>query len=376
MQMIKLQVAVKMSKADQRVRMEWKHDISVVIQDEATIERWQDINWKPVDGNDWFSKENGVPQGGVISPLLANIALHGMEERLRQYAETLPGYKTRKVRAPKLIRYADDFVVLHPDLEVIQECQTVISEWLRDIGLELNPNKTRISHTLKAHTTETPGFDFLGFNVRQYRVGRYQSGKDTQGNPLGFKTLIKPSRAKVICHYRRVAEIIASHNTMPQSALISHLNPVINGWVNYYSTVVSKEIFSRLDHLIWQRLMRWGQRRHPNKGKRWIIKKYWQSINSSNWIFAEVRGARLALYSDKPIQRHVKVRDNASPYDGDLVYWSSRMGKHPEMPRLLSRRIGTVAPELRSQIETLPLEQLEDLGEALLDFQVKADLEA
>lgn len=299
------------------------------------IRAW--LNSGVIDGNDWFPTESGVPQGGVISPLLANIALHGMEERLRQYAETLPGYKMRKVRAPKLIRYADDFVVIHPELGVIQECKKVISEWLKDLGLELKPSKTHISHTLKNHAKETSGFDFLGFNIKQYPVGQYQSGKDTQGNLLGFKTLIKPSKKNVIRHYRKVAEIIGRHNTMPQSALISHLNPVIRGWVNYYSTVVSKDIFSRLDHLVWQRLMRWGKRRHPNKGTRWIIKKYWQSINLSIWIFAEVDGARLALYSDKPIQRHVKVRGNASPYNGDLVYWSSRRGKHPEMPLKLSR---------------------------------------
>ncbi len=293
---------------------------------------------------EWFPTEDGVPQGGVISPLLANIALHGMEERIKQYAETLPGYKRSDRRALSLIRYCDDFVILHESLEVIQECHEIISEWLNDIGLELKPSKTRIAHTLKAHDQGLPGFNFLGFNIRQYKAGKYQSGKNTNGKLLGFKTLIKPSKEKVIQHYRRVAKVISSHNLAPQQALISHLNPVIRGWSNYYSTVVSKEIYSKLDHFVYRRLRRWGKRRHPNKGIRWTIQKYWKSIGSRNWVFATPKGEKLAYYSDKPIRRHVKVKGYASPYDGDLIYWSSRMGHYPTMPlrvsRLLKRQKG------------------------------------
>ena len=289
-----------------------------------------------LDRKEWFPTEKGTPQGGVISPLLANIALHGAEEKIKQYAETLktPGLgKQSRRKSLSLIRYADDFVILHERLEVIQECQKVISEWLKDTGLELKPSKTRTAHTLKTHEQEPPGFDFLGFNIRQYTVGKHQSGKNTRGERLGFKTLIKPSKEKIAQHYREVADTITKYNTAPQSALISRLNSVIKGWSNYYSTVVSKETFSKLDNLVYMRLRRWGKRRHPNKSHKWVANKYWQSIKTRKWVFATKDGLRLTQYSDTSIVRHVKVKGKASPYDGDMVYWSSRTGKHPEMPK-------------------------------------------
>lgn len=158
-------------------------------------------------------------------------------------------------------------------------------------------------------------------------------GKSSNGKPLGFKLLIKPSKEKVNQHYRVIADSISRHKTAPQSALIAHLNPVIRGWANYYSTVVSKDTYSRLDNLMFKRLLRWGKRRHPNKSHKWVANKYWQSIKTRKWVFATKDGLRLTQYSDTPIVRHVKVKGKASPYDGDMVYWSSRMGKHPEMPK-------------------------------------------
>jgi len=167
-----------------------------------------------LDRKEWFPTEEGTPQDGSIASLLANIALHGMEERIKQYAESLktPGLgKQARRKSLSLIRYADDFVILHERLEVIQECQKIISEWLKDIGLELKPSKTRTTHTLKTHEQEPPGFDFLGFNIRQYPVGKHQSGKNN-GERLGFKTLIKPSKEKIAQHYRKVANTITKYN--------------------------------------------------------------------------------------------------------------------------------------------------------------------
>ncbi len=220
-----------------------------------------------------FPTERGTPQGGVCSPLLANIALHGMMGAIK------------KVKGASLIRYADDFVVLHESLGKVKECQTIIEEWLAQFNLELKPSKTRIAHTLNEHDGQKPGFDFLGFNIRQYPVGKYQSGKNTNGVILGFKTIIKPSDEKVKQHYRNLADIVKSHNTAPQAALISRLNPVIRGWANYYRAVCSKETYSKIDHLLYKRLRRWANRRHPNKSKKWVAKKYWHTVGSDNWTF-------------------------------------------------------------------------------------------
>ncbi|WP_408037540.1 group II intron reverse transcriptase/maturase [Tolypothrix bouteillei] len=179
-----------------------------------------------MDNQQFQDTSKGTPQGGVISPLLANIALHGMENRIKQFAETLKGSKRDNKKALSVIRYADDFVILHEDITVVQRCRLIIAEWLKDMGLELKPSKTRLTHTLNKYDNSEPGFNFLGFNIRQYRVGKYHSLQ-------GFKTLITPSPEKQRIHYKRIASIIDDHKQAPQQALISRLNPVIRGWSNY-----------------------------------------------------------------------------------------------------------------------------------------------
>jgi RNA-directed DNA polymerase len=291
-----------------------------------------------MDGNELFPTSEGTPQGGVISPLLANIALHGMEYQIKQYVGSLKHLdknKKNRMDSVSLIRYADDFVILHKDLTVVQGCQNVISDWLKDMGLELKPSKTRLAHTLNPVENEKPGFNFLGFNVRQFSVGKYHSGKNTQGELLGFKTIITPSQEKVKVHYDKIAAVIDSHKAMPQAVLIKHLNPIIRGWSNYYSTVVSKVTYLSLDSLLYLKLRAWARRRHPRKGMIEITRKYWQSINGDNWVFATKKGSnflRLLDHADTPIVRHVKVKGESSPYDGNLVYWSKRKGESLELP--------------------------------------------
>jgi RNA-directed DNA polymerase len=297
-----------------------------------------------MDKRQFQQTSEGTPQGGVISPLLANIALHGMEERVKQYAETLKGNKSKNKIALSLIRYADDFVILHEDLTVVQRCQIIISEWLLDMGLELKPSKTRLIHTLHKYENEKPGFDFLGFNIRQFSVGKYHTKQ-------GFKTIITPSKEKQRIHYERIANIIDNHKQAPQAALIGKLSPIIKGWSNYYSTVVSKEIFNNLDNLMYPKLKAWAQRRHSRKTGEWVSKKYWHTIGGDNWVFSTPQEGnnpmRLFDHANTPIVRHIKVKGEASPYNGDLVYWSSRMGTHPEMPKrvatLLKRQKGKCA---------------------------------
>lgn len=289
-----------------------------------------------IDGKQLFPTSEGTPQGGVISPLLANIALHGMEERIKQFAETLDmkniygrqQSKKSKRSSLSLIRYADDFVILHENITIVQRCKEIISEWLQGMGLELKPSKTRLAHTLIQYEQEKPGFDFLGFTIQQFPVGKYHSKQ-------GFKTIITPSKHKQKVHYDQIASVIEAHKAAPQAALISRLNPIIRGWANYYATVVSKVAYSDIDDLTYQKLSSWAKRRHPKKNGEWVSKRYWHSIGNDNWVFATRKSGstplRLLNHADTPIVRHVKVKGESSPYDGNLVYWSSRMGNNPEM---------------------------------------------
>lgn len=240
-----------------------------------------------------------------------------------------------KCRSLSLIRFADDFVVLHEDITVVQRCREIISEWLDDMGLKLKPSKTRLAHTLVQHEQEKPGFNFLGFNIRQFPQGKHQSGKNARGTILGFKTIITPSKERLKIHDKQIASIINDHKSAQQITLIGNLNPVIKGWSNYYSTVVSKKAYSRLDYLMYLKLKTWSKRRHPKKNGGWVSNKYWQTIGGNNWVFATRQNGtnpmRLRSHAATPIVRHVKVKGEASPYDGNLIYWSSRMGTHPEV---------------------------------------------
>ena len=175
------------------------------------------------DDKQLFPTSEGTPQGGIISPLLANIALHGMEECVKAFAEKTTMYNSsgNKVRGKRdrrkclsLIRYADDFVILHQDYSVVQRCRELISEWLNDMGLELKPSKTRLTHTLHNVGKEKAGFDFLGFNICQYKVGKYTSGRNKKGESLGYKTIIKPSKKSIRNHYKQIAEIIKNSKSL------------------------------------------------------------------------------------------------------------------------------------------------------------------
>ena len=311
-----------------------------------------------MDGKNLFPTDEGTPQGGVISPLLANVALHGMEELIKGLApkfdikrpdNTQLGIRD-KLKSISLIRYADDFVIVHENLEVIKMCKTEIEKWLSGIGLELKPSKTRLAHTLNKLEDEEPGFNFLGFNIRQFPVGKYNSGSKSKSGLLGFKTIITPSKESQKRHYRKVAEVIDKSRGLDQATLIMKLNPIIRGWCNYFSTVVSQKIFERLWHLVVWKLLKWGRHRHRNKGRGWIRLKYFKTVEGNNWTFAtreDKNPLMLIQHSSTEIKRYVKVKGIASPYDGDWIYWSSRMGTHPEVStrvaKLLKKQKGKCA---------------------------------
>ncbi|NMG23033.1 group II intron reverse transcriptase/maturase [Brasilonema bromeliae] len=267
----------------------------------------------------------GTPQGGVISPLLANIALHGLEGIVDEF---IRGIKYRKLNSMQCVRYADDFVILTNNKANLEIVQQKVSDWLAEMGLELNTSKTRITHT-------DDGFDFLGFNFKHYNVGKYKSGKNGNGKLLGFKTFIKPSRESIQEHYKHLANQVDRHKASPQAVLINVLNPIIKGWVNYYSTAVSAEVFKDLDDLLFKKLSRWAKRRHPKKSWNWVQNKYWHTVGGNNWVFSDkVDEKTVSLYDhqNKKIVRHVKVKGTATPFDGNLKYWSIRKGSNPLVP--------------------------------------------
>ena len=219
-----------------------------------------------MDGFDLFPTTEGTPQGGVLSPLLANIALHGMETHLKEWLWQ-SGYRIKDKNGKKrnkkdtltelsIIRYADDFLLIHPNIEIIQKGKEQIEIWLKDIGLELKPSKTRITHTLEKYEGNA-GFDFLGFNIRQFKTGKYRTSKGTNGELLGYKTIIKPSKEKSLKHHRQLRDEVRKLKSQSQTTLIAKLNPIITGWCNYYKPVCAKKEFYKQDHLLWRTITRW-----------------------------------------------------------------------------------------------------------------------
>ncbi len=282
-----------------------------------------------LDQGTLFPTEEGTPQGGIISPLLANIALHGMEA----VVATVQASTQRQRRiAPRLVRYADDFIVTHERRDAVDEVRQRLEHWLRDLGLELHPEKTRVVHTLNANDGSPPGFTFLGFSVRLWPVGKTHQRKRQGGQGrLPYKLFIRPSKESRTRHHRDVNRTIRAHRGASQSALIVHLNPKIRGWANYYRTVASKKTFHTLDHHLYWALWRWGKRRHPeHRTTPWLLGRYWSARplrfrDRSN-------GVALSYHSDIAIQRQVVVRPEKSPFDGDWVYWSARLGRSPLVP--------------------------------------------
>ena len=285
-----------------------------------------------VDNGVFAPTEAGTPQGGTVSPLLANIALQGMEDAI------LSPRNRKHVEQPILVRYADDFVVLHSDLEKLKQAEQKLVDWLAGMGLFMNPKKTSITHTLVPYEGRV-GFDFLGFSVRQHPVGQTHTGKNSVGKPLGFKTIIKPSKEDIKRHILALNHRMKDMRSYPQWKLIKELNPVIWGWSNYFRAVVSSDTFSACDRHVWFQLQSWARRRHSRKPRSWIDAKYWKQVDGKD-TFCTPQGAKLRLHRETAIQRHEKVRGTASPYDGNLLYWSQRLRTHPLMHSRKAKLLG------------------------------------
>jgi RNA-directed DNA polymerase len=275
--------------------------------------------------------ERGTPQGGVISPLLMNIALHGMESALVQ------AYKVKD--RPQVIRYADDFAVFHNTEEGVKKAQSFVESWLKDIGLELKPSKTRLSHTLTPYQGNV-GLDFLGFSIRQYPVGKNRTGRNGHGTTLGYKTLIKPSKEAIRRQARKLGDIQRACQADSQERLIRQLNPVIRGWSNYYRTVVAKVAFNHCDHADFNMTRAWARRKHPRKNMYWIKDRYWKTDKTHKWLFRDQHGHTLRNHGDTQIRRHVKVKGNASPLRWELAQLEPAAQTSPAA----QRNAGATAP--------------------------------
>ena len=195
----------------------------------------------------------------------------------------------QKVKSLTFIRYADDFLLIHKDLTVVQRCRDLISEWLKDIGLELKPSKTRIAHTMYPEQSEdeVAGFDFLGYKIRQFPVGKHRSSiHPSTKERLGFRTLITPSKDACKKHQLEIKRVIKKHKYSHQARLINELNPIIRGWTNYYQFSNAQTVgeLTRQDYLLFQKLRAWARHRTGNWSK--ARKKYWTKIANNNWVFA------------------------------------------------------------------------------------------
>ena len=283
--------------------------------------------------------EMGTPQGGVISPLLANIALHGMETAVGiSYRKHGTSWNTKGKRV--LVRYADDFVIFTETEEDALTAKQIMSDWLHERGLTLSDEKTKICHLRE-------GFDFLGFNVRHYPVSHTKTG---------FKLLIKPSKKSVASFRRRLKQewkALTGHNA---ETVIKRLTPITRGWANYFRHGVSKELFGKVDNYMFQRIVRWSKRTHPTKSWKWIKKTYFQTIREDRWVFGTEKNLYLPKISSVPITRHIGVKYDASPDDGSLKeYWEGRDRKklellHTHRLRELARQQNGKCPICRSRL--------------------------
>ncbi len=248
----------------------------------------------------------GTPQGGIVSPILANMTLDGIENAIaaKYYANKAGKIDKRHCNHKKVnfVRYADDFIVTADSEEVTKETAELIRLLLKERGLELSEGKTTITHI-------ADGFDFLGWNFRKYNG----------------KFLIKPSKKSVDKITRKISDTIKDRKAWTQENLIDTLNPIITGWSNYHQSVVSSTIFKKLDYMVWNMLWKWAKRRHPNKSNTWIANRYWHNDGTRKWVFSSERN-KLKYFSETKIVRHICLKLDKNPYI-DKEYFDLRRHK-------------------------------------------------
>lgn len=266
--------------------------------------------------NELFPTDDGTPQGGVISPILANMALDGMQKVLSDRFHTnrlgKVDFRFKNAHKVNLVRYADDFIVTAATKEIAEEAKVLIREFLKTRGLELSEEKTTITHI-------NDGFDMLGWTFRKFKG----------------KLIVKPSKKSIKNFVASLSETILKRGkAWKQEVLIEKLNQQIRGWTNYHQSVCASEAFAHIDYVLYELLWRWAKRRHPHKGKWWVSLNYWHRRGNRNWVFS-TEDKELLRVDHISIVRHTKVRINANPYF-DTQYFLDRRFEHG-MKRLSGR---------------------------------------
>jgi RNA-directed DNA polymerase len=289
-----------------RISHDWL--LANIPMDKAILRKWLKAGF--MEEGILYPTDEGTPQGGIISPVLANMALDGLESLLEEkFRHTNNRFPHSKVH---LVRYADDFIVTAGKRDLLEQTVLpVIKQFMAERGLELSPDKTYITHI-------EDGFDFLGQNVRKYKG----------------KLLIKPSKKSQKAFLTKVREIIKANKAATAGYLITQLNPIIRGWVNYYQHVVSKRTFAAMDAAIFKAIWQWAKRRHHHKSNHWIVEKYYRTVGGRNWVFSGVikdnkdkpKMVRLITADKTPIKRHNKIVGEANPYDPAWeIYFEHRL---------------------------------------------------
>ncbi len=277
---------------------EWM--LTYIPMDKHILAQWLKAGY--LERHHFHPTEAGTPQGGICSPVMLNMALDGLEVRLRT-AFPRQIWNGQKQVAPKVnvIRFADDLLITGATQELLeQEVKPVVEAFLRERGLELSPEKTVVRSI-------DEGADFLGQNLRKYHG----------------KLLIKPTMKRIKAFLRKVRSVIKANKSAAAGSLICLLSPLIRGWALYHRHVISAKVFQSVDHAIFQALWRWTKRRHSNKGVRWVKARYFATVGTHHWVFSgEVRGpagqrqaVQLFKAHSLPITRHTKIANGANPYD-------------------------------------------------------------
>jgi RNA-directed DNA polymerase len=272
--------------------------IENIPMDKKILQQW--LNAGFIENKQLFPTEKGTPQGGIISPTLANMTLDGLEAAIDKAfgIKIRPdGCRKNNPRKIHLIRYADDFVVTATDKDTLEnKVKPLIEGFLTKRGLQLSPEKTKITHI-------TEGFDFLGQNIRMY------SGK----------LLIRPSKDSIMSVKNKLKEIIVKHRGSQAAVLIRNLNPVITGWANYHRHACSKKTFYKLDRILWRNIWNWARRRHNNFGYRKIVSLLFMRIGKRKWQFFgkfnDSKTILLRMFACFHIIRHTLIPGNANPFD-------------------------------------------------------------
>jgi len=269
--------------------------------DKEVLKKWLKAGF--MENRTLFPTEEGTPQGGIISPTLANLTLDGLERLLKE------SFRKKEIRGqcirPKVnfVRYADDFIITGRSKELLEdEVKPLVEQFMSERGLQLSPEKTCITHIEQ-------GFDFLGHNLRKY----------------GGKLLITPSKKNMHAFLKKVRDTIRSNRAAKQENMIRLLNPIIRGWAYYHRHIEAGSAFRKVRMALWHSLWRWATRRHPNKSPSWILNRYWDCFGQRKWYFSSLASShaqqsrsyvvRLVDPTDIAIRRYVKVKSDANPFD-------------------------------------------------------------